>query len=154
MRAVDVKVVRVSGCDYSVVGVQLQERAVVFVGLYYNVFAFGVYHQIAAEVLAYAAKEGTASAVSLAEQVGYHGTGSGLAVTAGYSNATLAFGQFAKSLRTFFDVHTTFSQGDEFLKFLWHCGSIDNHVDGFGQQIGPVVIVHGNALGLQLLGQG
>ena len=65
MIAVDVQMVSICGCNYCKIGVQLQERAIILVGLNHNILAIVVYQQVAAQILAYATEKCAATARSV-----------------------------------------------------------------------------------------
>ena len=95
MSAVDIKMVGVGSGNDRDIGVELEEGAVVFVGLDNDILAVVVDEEIGVEVFADTTKEGTASTVGFGKQVGYHGRGSGFSVATGNGNAFLATSEFS-----------------------------------------------------------
>src|SRR5574344_503559 len=55
--AINIKMVGVGGSDDAKIRIQLQERTVVFIGLYHNIFTLIVDHHITAKILGYSAQE-------------------------------------------------------------------------------------------------
>lgn len=59
--AINVEVVSVGGGDDSIVGMKLQERAVVFIGFDHDIVARRAYYEVATKILANAAEESSAA---------------------------------------------------------------------------------------------
>ena len=90
--------VGVGGCNHRAKWVQLEERAVVFVGLHNHIFTLVINHHVGVEILGNASQKGTTAHLGLAKNVGYHARRGGLAVGTGHCNTFLATGKLAQHL--------------------------------------------------------
>ena len=82
---------------------QVEEGAVVFVGLYHHVVARAVDMDIGVEILGYAAKERAASEFGLTQYMGDEGGGGGFAMGTGNGDAAFALRELSEELGTLHD---------------------------------------------------
>ena len=149
--AVDVQMVGVGGGYDRIVGVQLQERAVVFVSFHDHVLAVVVHNQVAVEVFGDAAKKSAASDVCFAEQIGYHSRCCRFAVRAGHADAFFAACQFAQHLRAFLHWVTQRFQVLVFARVRRDGGRVYHQVYILRNQFRIVFVVYGNTFAFKLL---
>ena len=147
--AIDVEVVGVGGGDDRVVGVQLEEGAVVFISLHNNIFAVVVDKQVAVDILRDAAKECRATNRRRVEEMSYHGTGSSLAVGAGDGDALAAAGKFAEHLGAFLDGEALLDDVLEDLSIARDGRGIYHEVDILGYFCRVIVIMDAYSLFLK-----
>ena len=114
MGTIDVKMVGIGGSDDSHIRMKLKEGAIIFIGLDDHIFTIVIDKEIAIEILADTTEESATSTGGIAQQMGNHGSGSGLTMAAGHCDTLLTTGQFSKHLRTFLHLDTT---ANECLKF-------------------------------------
>jgi len=93
--------VGVHGCDHGSFRMQVQERAVEFIGLGYDDIVV-TQQKVGAVVLGDAAQKRRAAFARLGEDVGQHGAGGRLAVSTGDSQTPLARGYLSEGLCPFY----------------------------------------------------
>ena len=152
--AIDVKVIGVGSSDDGDVGIELEERAVVLVGLDNNIFALVVDKKIAIEVLADTSEEGAASTGGFAQQMGNHSGSGSLSMAAGDGDALLTACEFAEHLGTFLHTDASGLKGLKLAGIGRHRGGVDQEVHIGGGEVGVIVIVDGDASSSAVRGLG
>ena len=151
--AVNIQVVGVGGGNDGDIRIELEERAVVFVGLDNDILTLVVNHKVAVEVLTDAAKKSATAAGSLAQQVCDECRSSGFSVTTSNGDALLATGEFAKHLRAFLHTDAAGLKGLKFAGVGRNSRSIDYEVKGRGDEVRVVFIVNSYAFGFEFSGK-
>ena len=149
MCAIYIQMIRVCGCYYGIMRMQLQERTVVLISLDNDILALFIHMEIAVEVLADAAKESTTTDVCMAQQMRNKRTRGCFAMTASNSYTFLTSRQFTKNMRTFLHLHTTLFQHNKLIQILRHSRCIYHQVNVLGDEVGVVTIVYTYTLFLQ-----
>ena len=106
------------------------ERTVELIGFDGDKVTLVAEHKVAVVGLEDAAKEGVAIDVTLLEQMGYHRTGGGLAVGAGYTESALLACDDAEQLATFHHLETVLLKPTELAMVLGDGGRIADDARG------------------------
>ena len=143
--------------DHRHIGEKPQERTVEFVGFDRQPGSVAQ-HQVAAEVLRYAAQESRTAARQRPVEPRYERRRGRLAVRARHGHHVLALGQMAQHLRALLDREPVFAEIAVLAVVLRHSRRIDHHRVARVEKrrrngLHIVVVMHFGPFGLQLRGQ-